>query len=88
MSSCHHGQNKEKHGRELAWLAPKIDTAENRAAEIDGLMDQMNLRLSLLGSSHKKACEEVRDLKVRFVILCTALRQSVKGCRRFSAKMK
>ncbi|CAM9492294.1 unnamed protein product [Ascophyllum nodosum] len=57
--------NKEKHGRELAWLAPKIDTAENRAADIDGLMDQMNLRLSLLGSSHKKACEEVRDLKAQ-----------------------
>lgn len=34
--------------------------------EIEGLVDQMNLRLSLLGSSHKKACEDVEDLKVVF----------------------
>lgn len=32
--------------------------------EIEGLVDQMNLRLSLLGTSQKKAAEEIHDLKV------------------------
>lgn len=57
-------QTKEQYGRELAWLNPKVVTAENRAVEIEGLVDQMNLKLSLLGSSHKKASEEVQNLKV------------------------
>lgn len=58
-------QNKEQYGRELAWLNPKVATAENRAVEIERLVDQMNLQLSLLSSSHKKASEDVADLKVK-----------------------
>lgn len=57
-------QSKEQYGRELAWLNPRVVLAENRGAEIEGLVDQMNLRLSLLGTSQKKAAEEIRDLKV------------------------
>lgn len=58
-------QHKEQYARELAWLNPKVITAENRALEIEGLVDQMNLRLSLLGSSHRKTLKEVEVLKVR-----------------------
>ncbi|CAM9627449.1 unnamed protein product [Scytosiphon promiscuus] len=57
--------NKEQYVKELAWLNPKVTAAENRAVEIEGLVDQMNLKLSLLGSSHKKASEEIADLKVQ-----------------------
>lgn len=41
-----------------------MDAAENRAVEIERLVDQMNLQLSLLSSSHKKASEDVAGLKV------------------------
>lgn len=57
-------QDKDNHGRELAWLASRVLTAENRATEIEGLLDQINLRLSLLGSSQKKAYEELQNVKV------------------------
>eukprot|EP00752_Nemacystus_decipiens_P014953 g13312.t1 len=57
--------NKEQYGRELAWLHPKVATAENRAVEIERLVDQMNLQLSLLSSSQKKATEDMADLKVQ-----------------------
>lgn len=60
-------KNKEQYARELACLTPKVTTAENRAAEIEGLVDQMNLRLSLLNSSNKKASEEMQRLKVHIV---------------------
>lgn len=64
LLSCVCNQNKEQYGRELAWLTPKVAKAESRAAEIEGLVDQTNLRLFLLGSSHKKSSEEIQDLKV------------------------
>ncbi|CAM9386687.1 unnamed protein product [Pylaiella littoralis] len=57
--------NKENYGRELAWLNPKVAAAESRAEEIEGLVDQMNLKLSLLSSSRKKALEDAADLKVQ-----------------------
>ncbi|CAM9693804.1 unnamed protein product [Ectocarpus sp. 6 AP-2014] len=57
--------NKEQHARELAWLSPKVAAAESRAVEIEGLVDQMNLKLSLLSASHRKASEEVADLKIQ-----------------------
>lgn len=59
-------QNKEQYGRELAWLNPKVAASENRAVEIEGLVDQMNLKLSLLSSSHKKASEDIVELKVTY----------------------
>ena len=43
--------------------------------EIEGLVDQMNLRLSLLGTSQKKAAEEIHDLKVSHDSINTILTQ-------------
>ncbi|CAM9373814.1 unnamed protein product [Choristocarpus tenellus] len=61
--------NKDQYERELAWLSPKVLVAENRATEIEGLMDQMNLKLSLLGSTNKKAAEEIKHLQAEIVLL-------------------
>lgn len=58
-------KNKEQHERELAWLSPKVAAAEDRAVEIDSSLGQLNLELSLMGCSQKKASEEIRDLKVK-----------------------
>lgn len=60
-------QNKEQHARELEWLNPKVAAAESRAVEIESLVDQMNLKLSLLSASHRKASEDAADLKVEAV---------------------
>lgn len=64
-------QNKDQHRRELEWLHPKAAAAETRAVEIEGILDQMNLRLSLFGSSQKRASEEINDLKVSCMVRFT-----------------
>lgn len=58
-----HAQNKEQYEHDLAWLTPKVDTAQDRAAEIEGMVEQMDLKLSLLASSNKRAGEDIQDLK-------------------------
>lgn len=56
-------------------MNPRVVLAETRGVEIEGLVDQMNLRLSLLGTSQKKAAEEIHDLKVSHDSINTILTQ-------------